>query len=113
MASLQISSNVVGDSNDENEFSQKILLTNTHDLRLRKTIANNFSANIKLSKTQLHQLVLSGGILARLSESLPKIELLLMNMWKDNNHFLTNPSFLLKFFDDAFQACLCLLSSHV
>ena len=51
MASLQISSNVVGDSNDENEFPQKILLTNTHDLRLRKTIANNFSANIKLSKT--------------------------------------------------------------
>ena len=35
------------------------------------------------------------------------------NMWKDNNHFLTNPSFLLKIFDDAFQACLCLLSSHV
>ena len=26
---------------------------------------------------------------------------------------LTNPSFLLKFFDDAFQACVCPLSSHV
>ena len=34
------------------------------------------------------------------------------NMWK-NNKFLTNPSFLLKFFDDVFQACLCLLSSYV
>ena len=29
-------------------------------------------------------------------------------MWKNNNHFLTNPSFLSKFSDDAFQACLCL-----
>ena len=27
-------------------------------------------------------------------------------MWKNNNNFLTNPSFLLKFSDDAFQACL-------
>ena len=33
-------------------------------------------------------------------------------MWKNKNfpNFPTNPSFLLKFFDDAFQACLCLLS---
>ena len=35
------------------------------------------------------------------------------NMWKNNDHLLTNPSFLLKFFfDDAFLACLCLLASH-
>ena len=27
-------------------------------------------------------------------------------MSKNNNNFLTNPSFLLKFSDDAFQACL-------
>ena len=39
--------------------------------------------------------------------------LLKYNMWKDNNHFLNNPSILLKFFGDAFQASLCLLSSHV
>ena len=32
---------------------------------------------------------------------------------KNNNHFLTNPSFLLKLSDDAFKACLCLLSSPV
>ena len=46
----KISSNVVGDSNDENNFPQKLLLTNTKILRLLKTFANNFSANIKLSK---------------------------------------------------------------
>ena len=25
------------------------------------------------------------------------------NLWKDNNDFLTNPSFLLKFFDERFR----------
>ena len=28
--------------------------------------------------------------------------LLKYNMWKNNNYFLTNPRFLLKFFDDSF-----------
>ena len=47
------------------------------------------------------------------SISLMLNHLLKCNMWKNNNHFLNNPSFLLKISDDAFQACLCLLSSHV
>ena len=33
------------------------------------------------------------------------------NMWKNNNFQLIQV--LLKFFNDSFQACLCLLSSHV
>ena len=49
-----ISSNVVGDSNDENNFLQKLLLNNTQVSKLRKVFGNNSSANIKLSKTQLH-----------------------------------------------------------
>ena len=49
-----ISSIVVGDSNDENNFLQKLLLYNTQVSKLRKVFANNSSANIKLSKTQLH-----------------------------------------------------------
>ena len=48
---LKISSNIVGDSNDENNFPHKLLLTNTQVLKLRKAFANNYSANIKLSKT--------------------------------------------------------------
>ena len=47
---LKLSSNVVGDSNDENNFCHK-LLTNTQVSRLRKAFANGSSANIKLSKT--------------------------------------------------------------
>ena len=49
-----ISSNVVGGSNDKNNFLQKLLLNNTQVSKLRKAFANNSSANIKLSKTQLH-----------------------------------------------------------
>ena len=51
---LKISSNVVGDSSDENNFPHKFLLTNTQVSKLRKAFENDSSANIKLSKTQLH-----------------------------------------------------------
>ena len=54
--SLKLSSNVAGDSNDKNNFLHRLLLTNTQVLKLRKTIANNSSANINLLKTQLHRL---------------------------------------------------------
>ena len=52
---LKILSNVFGDSNDENNVSYKLLLTNTQVSRLRKAFANNSSANIKLLKTQLNK----------------------------------------------------------
>ena len=66
MEQKKISSNVVGDSNDENNFPHKLLLTNTQVSKLRKAFANNSSANIKLSKTQLHKIGQSGGFLGRL-----------------------------------------------
>ena len=43
---LRLSSNVFGDSNDENNFPHKLLLTNTQVSRLRKAFANDSSANI-------------------------------------------------------------------
>ena len=49
-----------------------MLLTNTQVSKLRKAFANNFSANIKSSKTQLHKIEESGGFLGRLLESLLK-----------------------------------------
>ena len=54
---LKLSSKVVGDSNDENNFPHKLLLINTQVSKLRKVFANNSSANIKLSKTQLHKTI--------------------------------------------------------
>ena len=52
---LKILSNVIGDSNDENNVPHKLLLTNTQVWRLRKGFSNNSSANIKLLKTQLNK----------------------------------------------------------
>ena len=54
---------MIGNSNDENNFPYKLLLTNTQVSRLRKAFANNSSSNTKLSKTQLHKIGQSGGIL--------------------------------------------------
>ena len=56
----------VDDSNEENNFLHKLLLTNTQVSKLRKAFANNSSANIKLSKTQLHKTGQSGEFLGRL-----------------------------------------------
>ena len=44
---LKVSSNVIGDSNDENNFLHKFLLTNTQVSSLRKVFANSSPADIK------------------------------------------------------------------
>ena len=49
-----------------------MLLTNTQVSRLRKAFVNNTSANIKLSKTQLHKIEQLGGFLGRVIGSLLK-----------------------------------------
>ena len=63
---LKISSNVVGDSNDDNNFPHKLLLTNTQVSNLCKAFANNSSANIKLSKSHFHKIGQSGEFSGRL-----------------------------------------------
>ena len=69
---------MIGNSNDKYTFPQKLLLTNTQVLRLRKDFANGSSANIKLSKTQFHKIEQSGEFLGRRLVPLQKIGLLLM-----------------------------------
>ena len=44
---LNLSSNGIGNSNDETNFPHKLLLSNTQVSRLPKTFANNSSTNIK------------------------------------------------------------------
>ena len=58
---LNLSSNVIGDSNDETDFPNKLLLTNTQVSRICKAFTNSLSANIKLSKIQLSRIAQSGG----------------------------------------------------
>ena len=61
----KLPSNAVGDSNDKNNFPLKLLLTNTQVSKLPKAFANNSSANIKLSKIQLHKIGQSGEFKGR------------------------------------------------
>ena len=75
---LKILSNVVHDSNDEKNFLHRSLLTNTQFSKLPKAFANNSSANVKLSKTQLHKIEQSGRFLGRLLGPLLKTGFLLI-----------------------------------
>ena len=51
---LNLSSNIVGDSSDEIDFPHKLLLGNTQVSKLCEAFAIALSANIKLPNTQLH-----------------------------------------------------------
>ena len=52
---LRLSSNMIG--NNETNFPHKLLLTEKQVSSLRKSFANNSSADIKLSKTQLSKII--------------------------------------------------------
>ena len=61
---LRLSSNLTGDN--ETNFTHKLLLTNSQVANLRKAFVNHSSADIKLSKAQLSNMIQSGGFLGRL-----------------------------------------------
>ena len=63
---LRLSSNMIGNPNDEINFLHKILLTNRQIANLRKMFRNNSSTNIKLSKTELFNTIQSGASFGRL-----------------------------------------------
>ena len=44
---LNLSSKLIGNSNDKTNFSHKLLLTDTQVLKIRETFTNSLSANIK------------------------------------------------------------------
>ena len=52
-AVLRLSSNMIGNSGDETNFPDKLLLTNRQLSNLRKAFASHSSMNIKLSKSSL------------------------------------------------------------
>ena len=57
-----------------------MLLINTQFLKIPKAFANNSSAKIRLSKTQLHKIGQSAGLLGRRLEPLLKTGLPLIEM---------------------------------
>ena len=75
---LRISSNMVGNSNDNTNFPHELLLTNRQVENIRKAFANHLPTDIKLSKTQLSKMIQSGGFLGRLLGPLLKTGLPLM-----------------------------------
>ena len=48
---------MIGDSNDETNFSHKLLLTDRQVSSIRKAFSNNSSVDIKFSKTQLSKII--------------------------------------------------------
>ena len=59
---LRLSSNIIGNSDDETNFPHKLLLTNRQTLSLRKAFNNHTSADIKFSEAQLTK-IQKGGFL--------------------------------------------------
>ena len=66
---LRLSSNMIGNSDDEANLPHKLLLTNRQVANIRKTFANHTSTNIKLSKVQLTKMQ-KGGVLRFLARLL-------------------------------------------
>ena len=75
---LRLSSNMIGNSDNNTNFPHELLLTNRQVANLRKTFAKYTSKDIMLSKTQLSKMIQSGGFLGRLSGPLLRIGLPLM-----------------------------------
>ena len=63
---LRLSSNMIGNSDDNSNFPHKLLLTDRQVSSLPKAFAKNTSTDIKLSKTQLSKMIQSGGYLGKL-----------------------------------------------
>ena len=75
---LRLSSNMVGNSNENTNFPHELLLTNRQVGNICKAFANHLSTDIKLSKTQLSKMIQSRGFLGRLLGPLLKTGLPLM-----------------------------------
>ena len=63
---IRLSPNMIGDSNDNGNFPHELLLTDRQVSSIRKVFANNSSADINFSKTQLSKMIQSGGFLGKL-----------------------------------------------
>ena len=75
---LNISSNVIVNSNDETNFPHRLLLTSTQGLMICKDFENGSSPNISFSKTHLPKIGRSEGFLGRFLIALLKTGLTLI-----------------------------------
>ena len=75
---LRLSSNMIGNSDDNTNFPHELLLTNRQVANLRKAFAKNTSTDLTLAKTQLSKMIQSGGFLGSLLDPLLRNGLRLM-----------------------------------
>ena len=85
---------MVGNSNDETKFPHKLLLSNVQVSRIRKDSANDPSANIKFSETQLPKIVHSEGFLLGLLDPLSSISSIMNLYAKELNNWILKVIFL-------------------
>ena len=74
---MKLSSNLIGNSNDETNFPHKLLLTDTKVSRLCKVFANGSSVNLKFSETLLSKMIQPGEVPADLLEAILQAVLLI------------------------------------
>ena len=75
---LRLSTNMIGNSDDETNFPRKLLVTKGQVANLCKAFANNLLTDIKFSTAQLSKTIDSGGFLGKLLGPLLKTGLPLM-----------------------------------
>ena len=75
---LRLSSNMIGNTDDNTNFPHELLLPKRQVANLHKAFAKNTSTDIMLSKTQLSKMIRSGGFLGRLLGPLLRTGLPLM-----------------------------------
>ena len=75
---LRLSSNMIGNTDDNTKFPHELLLTNRQVANLLKAFAKNILTDIKLSKPHLSKMIQSGGFVGRLLGPLLRTVLPLM-----------------------------------
>ena len=74
---LRLSSNAIGNSDDETNFPHKLLLTNRQAANLRKAFANHTSTDVKLSKVRLTKMQKGGFLMPLLKSGLALLKSLI------------------------------------
>ena len=77
-ADLRLSSNVIGNADDETNFPHKLLLTDRQVAKLHKAFANGSPTDIMLSKSQLSKMIQPGDFFGKLLGPLLKTGLRLI-----------------------------------
>ena len=79
---LNLSSNVIGNSDDETNFLYMLFLTNIKVSILLKGFANGLSVNIKVFKTQLPKIIQLGGVIRDIGDVVRVISNILSKLAK-------------------------------